>query len=196
MAKPLAATQAFVNGKSLVNCELNVEVEQVDVTTRTEPDPHWTFIDAAGHFHAYTKDFTLPTLRRVEIFVAVEPEMDDDDEPLAGELDEFWDGVGADYSYTEHHCRICDENIVPGTRSTMGQKSVPGRTSWSVDITGRTEDLAPLAAELVSFWMDSPKVFGVGMLLIKVTPIDGDRDFKFVRATIQGQGELGSRQPS
>lgn len=194
MAKAVTAVgEAFVNGKSLINCELNIEVEQIDVTTMTEPDPNWTFIDAAGHFHAYTKDFALPTLKRVEMFVAVEPDTDDDDEPVAGELDEFWDEGEADYSYTELHCRICDENIVPGTRSTMGRKSVPGRKSWSVDVTGRTEDLWPLAnaTGLVSFWMESPKVFGVGMLLAKVTPVD--MDGKLMSAIIRGEGELGTR---
>lgn len=183
MAKAVTAVgQAFVNGKPLLNCEVHVEVEQIDVTTMTEPDPNWTFIDAAGHFHAYTKEFALPTLKRVEVYV--------DADQVEG-LDEDYDED--DYAIVELHCRICDENIVPGTRPTMGSKSVPGRMSWSVDVTGRTEDLRPLAnaTKLVSFWMDSPKVFGVGMLLANVTPVHPDG--KFMAAIIEGDGELGSR---
>jgi hypothetical protein len=183
MAKVLApAGAAFVNNMPLIDCTINIEIEQIDVTTMTEPDPTWTFIDAAGHFHAYTKDFMLPTLKAVEVYVAVEPGDDEDDD--------YEEEQG--YSYYEQRCRICDEVIAPGTQSTVGPKYAAGRKSWTVDVTGRREDLVPLATELVSVWMaDAPKVFGVGQLLVNVTPVDDDGNL--VRATIQGMGELGSR---
>ena len=80
-----------------------------------EPDPDWTFIDAAGHAH-YSDD-GYPTLERVVV-------------------DTWW---CADCH--EHHddeamaCRVCGERIRPGTLAPSPfSRRMPGTETWAVEV--------------------------------------------------------------
>lgn len=181
-AKLETTVAAYVNGKPLVNCELQLDYQQIDITTEFERDPDWTFIDAAGHFHAWTKDGELPTLNGITVEMPCNGQCGNDyDEPCEG------------YTRTEYHCRVCDEIVEPGYRRTTERKYMPGRMIWSVVVTGRHEDLWPFysSGELVSFWMMAKHgtQFGFGV----VDAIDVSSDSPLARATIHAASELGSR---
>lgn len=191
----IAAHQNFlINDRSVIEARLVVDQEHIDVTTLTEPDPNWTFVDAAGHIHAYSKDFNLPTLRRVEVDAEQAPDDEFSAHFVADESDDdSWDEFGDDteYTITEYHCVLCDETVVPGARSTVGRKFKLGRYSWRVGFTARVDDVLPLDRLKVSVWMTNNnelKAFGVGLLTVQSVDQQG-----VASGSILGEGELGQR---
>jgi hypothetical protein len=118
--RPLAL---YVDGVEISTnrIRLSVEVEQIDVRTMTEAteaDPAWSFTDAAGHFHAWSKDSTLPTLRSWRDESSYCEMCRDEHE---GEL--------------QWACMICLTVVKPGTRVRAVQPpdTVPGRKSWRIE---------------------------------------------------------------
>jgi hypothetical protein len=196
MSATITATNILIDGKSLLegSC-LDVEQEQIDVTTMVERDPNWTHLDTNGHMHAYGKDGSLPTLepreREVETVpddsYTVEFSAEADDEEVD---DDFWSDDEGTYTITEYHCRICDEVVTPGTRGTVGRKYAPGRLSWRVRFRSHVKDVGA-ESRLVSVWTERDgKVhqFGVGQLRIERMNSEG-----FMEGTVNGIGELGTR---
>lgn len=150
-------------------------VDQIDVSTAlgtTRPDPGWEFVDAAGHFHAYTDTDGLPTLERVGEFVAYD---EPDDE--TGETG---------YTLERWRCRICGEVVEPGrvTEHPGGQRAfAPGRMSWSVTVP------AYMLAVRVSVRIERGDrvYFGVAEV-VSAAVVDG------AASTLVGIGELGQRK--
>lgn len=90
-------------------------------TELPEPDPRWTFVDAAGHFHARDATGELLTLKAV-------PEHVDCDGSCGGQC------RGEGYSAVRWHCVICQEEIVPGTIAGPHKVVVASRRSWTVAV--------------------------------------------------------------
>lgn len=179
MSDDLAAADrnVLINGKSVISATLDIQQEQVDVTTERERDPDWTFVDAAGHIHAYGKEFSLPTLKPVRREIAcTDPDHDDECEG---------------YAVTDHHCVICGELVVPASRQTVGQRFKPGRYSWRVEWTARVDDVRCLDRQRVSVWRTEGgrvTAFGVGQLAVESISHQG-----IASGSIRGAGELGQR---
>lgn len=109
------------NGPGLPGA-LDVETDQLDVTTEHERDPNWTHVDANGHFHAWSTDGELPTLigRTRHAY-------------CDGACDGACDNEG--YDVTDRFCSICDEPVEPGHRRTVGRRYTEGRTWWTAEVT-------------------------------------------------------------
>jgi hypothetical protein len=164
-----------------------LEVEQDVITyasaTATKPDPQWEFIDPAGHFHAYDTDGELPTLVTRDRHVDCGLSHADDD--LYGDGQHDCEG----YDVREYFCQICDEQIKPERLSDAGQKSMPGRKSWSVYVVSdrRIEGVVS-----VRFEMASKIYFGVAHAIMEQAesgPGGGIR----VTTRLSGAGPLGIR---
>lgn len=117
-------------------CSLQITTHMVDVSTFsgvTEPDPAWTLVDAAGHFHAWDHQGNLPTLREHTVWTAYD--VPDEDTGATG------------YETTTMRCRICDVPVEPGTVTThdVGKQLTPGRTEWLIEFDGT----APYECSLV-----------------------------------------------
>jgi hypothetical protein len=101
--------------------------EMLDISSRTatKPDPTWTYVDPAGHFHAYSGN-ELPTLTPRQVHVECDGvhsgPLSDPDEPCEG------------YDVTEYHCLACDHEVTPKRVSDAGPKSMPGRPWWTVEV--------------------------------------------------------------
>ena len=105
-----------VDGDEVVG-SLVIERNAVEIppSMLPEPDPDWTFTDAAGHAHYY--DDGYPTLERVvvETWWCVDCHDHHDDEAMA--------------------CPICGEHIRPGTRPPSPfPKYIPGLETWTVEV--------------------------------------------------------------
>jgi len=105
---------------------LMIDRQAVDVTTirKVKPDPRWTYVDAAGHWHAYDKGGGLPTLRSETQHV---------------ECDNADHGVCDGYERTVHRCVVCGEAVTPGkvTAYSDGYELIPGSEIWRVDVGRR-----------------------------------------------------------
>lgn len=122
------AVAARINNGVPMECEFRVETDSIDITTmygHSEPDHAWTFVDGAGHFHAFDKDGKLPTLaERVE---ESDPEWEPDDE----------------YDYEDLRrwmvCVLCESEVKPQYRhvpAPPGRQFAPGRTSYYLTVHG------------------------------------------------------------
>lgn len=101
---------------------LEIITERVEVSSYSpEPDPRWTFTDAAGHAHAPSRSGVNGPL--------IYPTM----ELATGAI--VWCEDCQDDHGTEcwWECRICGEKILPGIRTPVGRRFVPGLTSYEID---------------------------------------------------------------
>jgi hypothetical protein len=118
-------------------CTLRCETDFIDVSTFTNVvrDPKWSFVDAAGHFHAWDVDGKTPTLvvRQVQMPCDTEcdhPNLRVDDEDY--DSDELVDCDG--WVKTEQRCGLCNELVQRGWRDLgCGRRAVPGRSMWTVE---------------------------------------------------------------
>lgn len=159
-----------INDQPALPGSVTIEREMIDVTsglTTMRPDLDWTHVDAAGHWHAYTKDFMLPTLHPAES----EEEHDYDDNECGS--DSRWE------------CAICGERVNPGMVAAdpaMSARRVPGRAAWEVTVAGPRE--TPLRA-VIRVFSEARAAFGVATLARIESGPQG------VKATYRGLGELG-----
>jgi hypothetical protein len=113
--------QVRPDGQGPFNCLLEITQEYVDVTTIGGvhvPNLAWEFVDEAGHYHAFGKDESLPTVdRHVVRHECSDPECD-----------------GVDEIRTV--CKLCAEPITPAYNVDSGQKAIPGRSFWEASILG------------------------------------------------------------
>ena len=124
---------ASINGGKPVPCGLSIEVDRIDVSTLTasKPDPSWTFVDAAGHFHAFDHDGQLPTIvRREELVVVESDEQEDGDD----DFDEYSEGS---YTITHQDCALCGEEIKPSHVPDNPHRTIPGRTSYTLTLNSQ-----------------------------------------------------------
>ncbi len=116
---------------------LKVWQERIDVSTSgPKPDPLWTFVDAAGHFHARSGD-GYPTLRSKSV-----------NQPCDGSCGGICQGEG--YSTTEWSCVLCSEQVHPGAIPGPHYESMPGRYDWTAELEGEA------TAELERLMMAGP----------------------------------------
>lgn len=98
---------------------LEISTEMIDVSTMIEPNPFWSFTDAAGHDHsasmAQPDKVTYPTL----ILKSGPTDWCDGDCD-----DDHWDAW--------FECRQCGEKIRPGTRAGQ-RRMIPGMTEYLLD---------------------------------------------------------------
>jgi uncharacterized protein (DUF433 family) len=170
----LSKSSITVNATEPVPGVLQVTRDVIDVSSETgrKPDPKWVHTDAAGHFHAWSAAGTTPTLERRTRHV----ECDDscahwDDEPCAG------------YDVPYLACRICGEEIRPGTVRDDARYR-PGLIDWSV-----TAAVLVTPGDQVTVRVELPdrEVFGVAVAS-EVTAGLGEP-----RTVLRGNGEYGER---
>ena len=119
---------------------IEVETELIDVSVMSAPDPAWTFIDAAGHGHAWVFDAehraAMPTCEQHTVHAAIGDPDDEWYEPPVW----IW------------RCVQCKETIHPGTRAE--QAKMKGLTTIYIDGRRATE---PQVRELiVRYTKDQP----------------------------------------
>lgn len=167
--------QIIINNDPVAGGEFSIDVAQIEVSSFSdEPDPNWTFIDAAGHYHAYTADLKLPTLITRDEWVAYE------------EPDEETGETG--YMIRHLHCAICDEEVQPGRRSGPERKFIPGRMSWTV-----TVESSVARGDRATIRVKSGDVLWFGIATVVDVQMEmGRRPV----AVFAGSGELGKRVPA
>lgn len=103
---------------------INVEQEWTDVTTISEFDPEWRFVDGAGHGHFYGSEGETPTLRWVVDRDLVNVDSDDEEMPESG----------------HYECPHCGEEISPQSR--MGnRRQIPGVKHYMMTIRDGDESV-------------------------------------------------------
>jgi hypothetical protein len=179
-----------INGGPGYPCQVNIEHDlKVEWSSSPKADESWSFTDAAGHFHAYdqsTDKYALdhyPTLLTKRERVACDHS---DHDP---------DCDGADIFH--YHCRICDEEIMPGLIPGPHSFVIPGRKQWYAKLTVPVADLNGLG-EQVSFRMadlDGALEAGENAELFGVARVDRMEVGSDGRATLDlvGIGPLGRR---
>lgn len=131
----------------LVQGLVSVDNEVTKGWTGAEPDLRWTFVDAAGHFHAWDSAGALHT---VELRLG-HVDCDASCGGLCG---------GEGYSHGHWFCRLCQEEIRPGMIPGPHEVVLYQRQSWSVFV----EDAPVIRAQRVSVRLEydgKPTMFGV-----------------------------------
>lgn len=161
------------NGPWSDGCKLHITHDFIDVTGYTaRPNPAWTLVDGRNHFHAYTDDGTLPTLR-----ARSEPV------PCDGACGSLCEGT----TRTVYECMICDEAVEPAVISGITHQSVPGRRSWSLEINDPVMPFGDMVSVQVK--TDGQLRFGVGQIVEWRSFSMGELQ----TVIVQGIGELGWR---
>ncbi len=112
-----------VNNLTPLPCEFSSTTERIDVTSAIgtrEPDTQWSFVDGAGHYHAWARreaGLFLPTLYR-----------------RLGKR--AW------------RCNVCDAKVAPGytaRSASSGREYIPGLTEYRI----RAKPLPALGAAML-----------------------------------------------
>jgi hypothetical protein len=180
------AGSAIVDNSAPLDAALHIDHEQIVVrSTASAPDLSWTHLDSAGHFHSWAQDATLPTLTRHETKVP---------------CDGFCGGVceGEGYTALTWLCRICAEQVEPGTVPGLTSTVIPGVTDWWIQLHGLPDDPWPDVCRQVGrqvsvrFLAPTPgvaAVFGVAV----VADLEYDSSIGW-HAIVYGNGPLGERR--
>jgi len=166
------------NGEPLL-CEFEITHEAINVDSRgPRPDPNWSTVDAAGHFHAYDQGNGevghYPTLRTESAHV-----------PCDGSCGGVCEGEGYDVTY--YLCRICGVRVEPGLVQGPHSVTMPGRISWAAIVYG-VDNIAEQVTVRIS--TDAAEYFGVGQVdAFSYGFGDG------MRVEIVGVSPLGRRKP-
>lgn len=115
-----------IDGAAEIPCSLAVTTQAIEVSSfsgTSSPDLAWTFVDEAGHFHAFDHDGKLPTLETRTVWHAYE------------EPDEDTGETG--YEVSTSHCILCGEEVNAKyvTSFDPGRRLAPGRTEWKLTFT-------------------------------------------------------------
>jgi hypothetical protein len=173
-----------IDNGPLCQANLQITVDEVEVTAigATRPDPGWSQVDEAGHFHAWTKDGTLPTLvvksERETCDMAHFPWHDEEECTVR---ERSW-----------HECSVCGAIVTPGRVPDSGRKTMPGMMHWQVTVwTMNWEDALALQGRRVSITFhrgERVQAFGFAM----GGPASGELG-GLATVTLQGAGALGQR---
>jgi hypothetical protein len=178
-----AGDEIWINSHEIPSADLVVETEMIDVTllTKVEPDLKWTYVDARGHFHAFTHNGELPTLLVETIEHVSEDSTCDED------LWETW-------SERIMKCRICRDVIEPRYTETIPtwRETAPGRKSWTLTVRWPGDLLLPTPSELVSvrIKVSDREYFGIAMCTGRFN--GASRELASVE--FAGLADLGSRK--
>lgn len=167
----LSRAEAWVNSNpGYGTVSISTESIEIPYLRYVEPDLTWEFIDAAGHFHAYDNSGSAPTLEKFSRLV---------------ETCTF-DCCDEEYEETAWRCRVCREEIEPGTKVRFNHtKTLPGRMEWEMEIMLPNPPAPPPGAHVSA---RVGPVFGVGI----VTEIRWEFD-SGATLRILGSGPLGRR---
>lgn len=152
--------QGVVNGVGLYSVTMHSE-SPYETYDSDVPDPAWTFTDAAGHFHAYDSDGKLPTLNMVATHL-------DCDGTCGGVCD------GDGYSRTDYQCLLCDEYVVPATRTGVVRVNTASDPLLTIEVTGPSA-LAGFDGDMVSF--SCAAGFGSGILRVVEVTMSSSSDY-------------------
>lgn len=174
---------AEVGGYTAMSAELEIIQDVVDVTTlgATKPDPAWEYRDHAGHFHAFTKDGKLPTLRSMLKEHVPCHDM--------GEC-----GCGG-YDVRALYCAACNQEVTPEYLPDLDRRYLPGRRHWVVTVTGLALAMGTLTT--VRFRSGFSTLVSSGRQrhffgIVRVTDVNLSSDGPS-RMRLDGAGELGER---
>lgn len=147
-------SEFHVNGAALshaISVSLTVNTEMLDVTTiagRSEPNPRWTAMDAAGHWHAAATrsdrggrwsgpmrtEVWYPTLVETK---EANPEYD----PERADADDEYD-VPATLWWRS--CMVCGARVDPDMINNPGQPEyIAGETRWTFEVEVPVNDNLP-----------------------------------------------------
>jgi hypothetical protein len=167
------------NGPAMVGT-LSEEQERIPVSSNLpEPDLRWEHTDSHGHFHAHSddKDDRYPTLERhVE----------------RAECDGSCGGVceGEGYHTVRYTCRICDEEIKPGSIPGPHHHTIPGMRSWTVQVAG---PVSPFEKVSVRVEAGDTVYFGIAEGTSRSATSWGSDETTYV-SDLVGIGPLGRRK--
>jgi hypothetical protein len=172
-----------VNGIPVYSITLEVGQDMVDVTTigGSKPDEGWEFRDGAGHYHAWTKDGKLPTLKlRLKEHI---PCHDYDECGCPGT------DVMANY------CVVCDEEVEPKRVHDPGPHYIPGRSWWTAEVSGAvlhqgTDVVLMFRSTGPDGVLPARQRVRFGVARVTSTALHVDEP---ARARLSGIGELGER---
>jgi hypothetical protein len=178
--------KANIDGRKAVNAELVETTQAIDVLSSGPiPDPRWSTVDEAGHFHAVAADGSYPTLDR-----------NLEHRECNGGCGGVCEGDG--YEVAVWSCRACGEAIEPGTTPGPHYATIPGLKDWRLKY--RTSTTVPGAGSRVSVrfepdTLNSTVLFGfalVGDMTVQGAPGGG------VMALVElfGDGLLGRIGPA
>jgi hypothetical protein len=143
-----ATLSVFVNAAGPFPGALSIDQEWIDVSMASppkKPDPKWEYLDKAGHWHAFTRDGKLPTLKEYRKQI-----------PCDGSCGGVCEGEG--YGETRWRCRACEKRVRPSFVDDYAgmNTAIPGMTSWTVKV--RAAD--PVLAKFDSSTTVSVRVVG------------------------------------
>lgn len=142
MPASLKKIRVVVDGQPGI-AELSIENEELtEHALSSQPNLRWTFTDASKHFHAYDAEGNLPTLDRETVHV-----------PCSCDTCE-----GEGFHEIHYYCRICREEIAPGTDFGPHEVTIGVRRSWSVKAKMATW---PKAERVSVRFEGAPTMFGV-----------------------------------
>lgn len=181
----IARLEIFINEKGPYRGTLRVETDRIDVTmagNSYKPDPEWTHVDKAGHFHAFAGDRSLPTLERYEKHLNCD-----------GSCGGVCEGEG--WTETRYRCRACGKRVKPGYVVDVPggtPRTIPGRTSWGVTV----ETVEPPPTGTVSVRCGSAGLAGrdwFGLAEGRVSQITSSSSGQTYTYDLSGVTELGRR---
>jgi hypothetical protein len=176
-------TALTIDGKEyrFTRAVLKEEVAQIDVTTKHEADPNWTFVDAKGHFHAFSINGTrqsLPTLAQSH-----------DDVPCNCQS-ALCEG---DRPTIDYNCLICREEVKPESRKTFGRRYMDGHTSWHIE--AEALDVPPIRVgaqvSILGTLEGGQTIFGVASL--RISSVESGANGQRCTMELTEAGELGKR---
>jgi hypothetical protein len=178
MALAVHGMEIWLDAAGPFRGQVTVETERIDITsglTTYKPDPQWTFVDKAGHWHAFTADGKHPTMER---YVKMLPCPGGCNDPTCeGQPEE------------RYRCLICGKRIRPNrvVASYAGERrSMPGLTSWSVRVFGSGP--IPSAEKVVVRFVGEKRTrFGLA------SPAGYTATSDSWELSLYGVGELGER---
>lgn len=170
--------EIFINETGPYRGTLSVETPRIDVTmagNTYKPDPEWTHVDKAGHFHAFAGDRSLPTLERYE---------------KHRNCDGSCGGICESEGWTEtrRRCRICRKRVKPGYVIDVPggtPQSIPGPSSWCVLVEAHQPPPTGLVSIRGRDWF--------GLADGRIGCVTSGSDYVTYSYQAFGAGELGRR---
>jgi len=167
---------------------MEMGTDVIDVTTiggRTLPNLAWEFTDPAGHFHAWDRAGTTPTLDKNLVHHLCEAESHevgdgDDEDPCA-----CWSEV-------KYACSICGWEVEPATMTDHSPEVVPGLSWWSVEVRGLELERGAKVSVVITAGDETPKFFGVAVAI--ATDYHTEEDKLLTVTRLQGTGALGRKR--
>jgi hypothetical protein len=172
---------------------LSVEVEMVEVLCMAGPDPAWSTVDPAGHWHGASlgegEVVTYPTLRECDREALCEE--------CGGPGCEACRDAGT-VTVTYLGCAICKAEMTPGIVTDPGRSYAPGHMTWWVEVEGAADawglgdDRPVIVRVLVTGERARRLYFGVARMTARSVAARIDAA-PIMTVRLEGAGELGQR---